>query len=160
MILFFNKLCRHWPIFPIRRQISIFGTAELNFRVRNGNGWTLCVRNTDCLPFCGKASFFKRLERKTKIKFCVSIDLFSRSVARQVSSALQSLTSVFGMGTGGPSALETLTRLRFSVIFCFDSKHSIKAKLIIGCRHCLFGAPSGIRTRDPLIKSQLLYQLS
>ena len=24
----------------------------------------------------------------------------------------------------------------------------------------LFGAPSGIRTRDPLIKSQLLYQLS
>ena len=71
-------------------------------------------------------------ERKTKIKFCVSIDLFSRPVARQVFSALQSLTSVFGMGTGGPSALETLT--------------------------C--GAPSGIRTRDPLIKSQLLYQLS
>jgi len=24
----------------------------------------------------------------------------------------------------------------------------------------LYGAPSGIRTRDPLIKSQLLYQLS
>ena len=73
-----------------------------------------------------------RLERKTKIKPCVSIDLSSRSVARQVFSALQSLTSVFGMGTGGPSALETLT----------------------------YGAPSGIRTRDPLIKSQLLYQLS
>ena len=50
-----------------------------------------------------------RLERKTKIKFCVSIDLSSRSVARQVFSALQSLTSVFGMGTGGPSAFETLT---------------------------------------------------
>ena len=48
-------------------------------------------------------------ERKTKIKFGVSIDLFSRPVARQVFSALQSLTSVFGMGTGGPSALETLT---------------------------------------------------
>ena len=63
---------------------------------------------------------------------CVSIDLFSRPVARQVFSALQSLTSVFGMGTGGPSALKVLT----------------------------IGAPSGIRTRDPLIKSQLLYQLS
>ena len=25
---------------------------------------------------------------------------------------------------------------------------------------CVFGAPSGTRTRDPLIKSQLLYQLS
>ena len=31
------------------------------------------------------------------------------SVARQVSSALVSLTSVFGMGTGGPSPLETPT---------------------------------------------------
>ena len=39
----------------------------------------------------------------------VGIDLFSRSVARQVFSALQSLTSVFGMGTGGPSALKTPT---------------------------------------------------
>ena len=40
---------------------------------------------------------------------CVGIDLFSRAVASQVSSALQSLTSVFGMGTGGPSPLKTLT---------------------------------------------------
>ena len=28
------------------------------------------------------------------------------------------------------------------------------------CGVFVFGAPSGIRTRDPLIKSQLLYQLS
>ena len=63
---------------------------------------------------------------------CVGYDLSFRSVSRQVFSALQSLTSVFGMGTGGPFALKTLT----------------------------YGAPSGIRTRDPLIKSQLLYQLS
>ena len=40
---------------------------------------------------------------------CVGIDLFSRPVARQVSSALVSLTSVFGMGTGGPSPLKTPT---------------------------------------------------
>ena len=46
-------LCQRWPIFPTRRQVSIFGTAELNFRVRNGNGWTLCVRNTDLsIPLC------------------------------------------------------------------------------------------------------------
>ena len=31
--------------------------------------------------------------------------LFSRAVASQVSSPLMSLTSVFGMGTGGPSSL-------------------------------------------------------
>ena len=35
---------------------------------------------------------------------CVGSYLFSRTVASQVSSARQSLTSVFGMGTGGPSA--------------------------------------------------------
>ena len=40
---------------------------------------------------------------------CVSTDLSFRPVARQVFSALQSLTSVFGMGTGGPSALEKPT---------------------------------------------------
>ena len=43
---------------------------------------------------------------------CVGYDLSSRLVAKQVFSALQSLTSVFGMGTGGPSALETLTLRR------------------------------------------------
>ena len=40
---------------------------------------------------------------------CVSIELSSRTVARKVFSPLQSLTSVFGMGTGGPSAFVTLT---------------------------------------------------
>ena len=39
----------------------------------------------------------------------VSIELSSRTVSRKVFSPLQSLTSVFGMGTGGPSAFVTLT---------------------------------------------------
>ena len=39
----------------------------------------------------------------------VGYDLFFRAVSSQVFSALQSLTSVFGMGTGGPFALRTLT---------------------------------------------------
>ena len=42
-----TRLCQRWPIFPARRHASIFGSAELNFRVRNGNGWTLCGKNTD-----------------------------------------------------------------------------------------------------------------
>ena len=75
--------------------------------------------------------------------FRVSIDLFSRAVASQVFSAQMSLTAVFGMGTGGPSSLMTLT---IYLHLCADI--------------FLYGAPSGIRTRDPLIKSQLLYQLS
>ena len=72
------------------------------------------------------------MKGKHKCFPCVGIELSSRAVASRVFSPLQSLTSVFGMGTGGPSAFLALT----------------------------FGAPSGIRTRDPLIKSQLLYQLS
>ena len=43
--------------------------------------------------------------------FCVSIDLSSRAVASQVFSAQMSLTAVFGMGTGGPSSLMTLTSM-------------------------------------------------
>ena len=39
-------LCRHRPIFPGRFQPSIFGTNELNYRVRNGNGCTLITINT------------------------------------------------------------------------------------------------------------------
>ena len=35
------------PIFPVRLQTSIFGRNELNFRVRNGNGWTLILINTN-----------------------------------------------------------------------------------------------------------------
>ena len=42
-----KNLCQHWSIFPVRRQTSIVDTAELNFCVRNGNRWTLCVWNTD-----------------------------------------------------------------------------------------------------------------
>ena len=40
-------LCWHLPIFPGRHQPSIFGTAELNFCVRDGNRCTLSVINTN-----------------------------------------------------------------------------------------------------------------
>ena len=36
------------PIFPGRLQPSIVGRSELNYRVRNGNGWTLTLINTNC----------------------------------------------------------------------------------------------------------------
>ena len=49
-----------------------------------------------------------RERRKTKImhikKENVGIALFSRAVASQVFSAPKSLTTVFGMGTGGTSS--------------------------------------------------------
>ena len=36
---------------PVRLQTSIFGAGELNFRVRDGNGWTLTAINTNLLSF-------------------------------------------------------------------------------------------------------------
>ena len=48
---------------------------------------------------------------------CVGISLFFRAVASQVSSAPLSLTSVFGMGTGGPSASSTPTILLYLKAF-------------------------------------------
>ena len=44
------------PIFPVRLQASIFGRSELNFRVRNGNGWTLALINTNYFPSKKKVS--------------------------------------------------------------------------------------------------------
>ena len=35
--------CQHRPIFPSSLPLSIVGTEQLNFRVRDGYGWTLFV---------------------------------------------------------------------------------------------------------------------
>ena len=45
----------------------------------------------------------RRNMKKNKQSRNVGDDLFSRAASSQVSSAQVSLTSVFGMGTGGPS---------------------------------------------------------
>ena len=175
-------LCWRKPIFPGRHQPSIFGAGELNFRVRDGNGWTLAAINTNCVccltgqlnynttlfqkmqaPICiflkkflekGKGHLAratsrgrKRLQKTinagpappspTKLgseapcatcparvtgppgtkkqpsywttALSVGENLFFRAVTSQVSSAPASLTSVFGMGTGGPSRQSTPT---------------------------------------------------
>ena len=102
---------------------------------------------------------------------CVGYELSSRLVSKQVLSPLQSLTSVFGMGTGGPFAFETLTLKQVLPRLLFDpfgslisspscDAASISPNIFAWLRQLAGGAPSGIRTRDPLIKSQLLYQLS
>ena len=40
------------PIFPGRLQPSIVGRSELNFRVRDGNGWTLALISTNYEVYC------------------------------------------------------------------------------------------------------------
>ena len=75
----------------------------------------------------------------------VGHDLFSRPVARRVSSALQSLTTVFGMGTGGPSALMTLTVFRFACVG-FDLSSRAVARRVLSALQSLttvFGMGTG-----------------
>ena len=48
-------------------------------------------------------------EQISLLSYRVGIELSSRAASSKVFSPLQSLTSVFGMGTGGPSAFVTPT---------------------------------------------------
>ena len=52
-----GETCQRRPIFPGSFPPSIFGTNELNFRVRNGNGWTLIVKDTD---YCIESGYGSR----------------------------------------------------------------------------------------------------
>ena len=66
-------LCRLWAIVPARLQASIVATAKLNFCVRNGNRWTLCVWITD---LCQRwaivpARLQASIVATAKLNFCV-----------------------------------------------------------------------------------------
>ena len=124
------------PIFPARLQASIFSAGELNFRVRDGNGWTLAAISTNLLSF-EKESKQRKLQRTF-----LSLPSFST-----VSYYIQFLTRCQGKNDGDP---------------CGNRTHvcGVRGRRLSRLTNGPFGAPSGIRTRDPLIKSQLLYQLS
>ena len=101
--------CRHRSIFPGRLQPSIFDANELNFRVRNGNGWNLIAINT------GSAYIFQK------------------------QSFLKSRYDPYGNRT---------------------HDYAVRGRRLSRLTNGPLDAPSGTRTRDPLIKSQLLYHLS
>ena len=109
------------PIFPVRLQTSIFGRSELNFRVRNGNGWTLALISTDF-------NIATDLRQKQTIWFSIS--------QRHWRSDL-----------GDPYRIRT------------DVK-GVRGLCLNHLTNGPFGTPSGTRTLDTLIKSQVLYQLS
>ena len=66
------------PIFPVRLQTSIFGASELNFRVRDGNGWTLTAINTNLLS-CEQESKQRKLSWTTTLRQCLLLPLLSYS---------------------------------------------------------------------------------
>ena len=69
--------------------------------------WLTVMRSTDW------AMEEYRAKHPFGCMLCVGISLSSRAVTSQVFSAPLSLTSVFGMGTGGPSASSTPTILLY-----------------------------------------------
>ena len=60
------------PIFPGRRQPSIVGRDELNYRVRNGNGWTLALISTN---LCHPVSPENKLYYTLFVLFCQEISI-------------------------------------------------------------------------------------
>ena len=67
----------------------------------------------------------QKAARNRGLLFSCRHSLFSRPVTRQVFSAIVSLTSVFGMGTGGPSRQSTPTiELRCAL----KTEHHVKVK--------------------------------
>ena len=72
------------PIFPGRLQPSIVGRSELNFRVRDGNGWTLALISTNLL-------FFEKKSKQKKLYLKLSSPY--RSFQQQVLYLLSILLS-------------------------------------------------------------------
>ena len=106
------------PIFPGRLQPSIVGRSELNFRVRDGNGWTLALINTN-YHYHSRSN---NLNCTSPFPVC----------QQEIGDPWESRTPVCG----------------------------VRGRRLDHLTNGPFGAPSGTRTQDPLIKSQLLYQLS
>ena len=129
------------PIFPARLQASIFGRSELNFRVRNGNGWTLALINTN-LIFCASGFAYSNFKPAQRLKFETRKQRWERAFVFTRKRAIHSLFS-----SGDPYGNRTHV--------C-----GVRGRRLNRLTNGPDGAPSGIRTRDPLIKSQLLYQLS
>ena len=105
------------PIFPDRLQSSIVGRSELNFRVRDGNGWTLALISTN---------YLNRIAA-TNIVYAIFHCCQEKS--------------------GDPYRIRT------------DVK-GVRGLCLNHLTNGPFGTPSGTRTLDTLIKSQVLYQLS
>ena len=120
-----SPMCRRRPIFPGRFHPSIVGARKLNYRVRNGNGWTLAAINTDYG--------------------------LSRGSPRGRGSRLKARRGGYA-ANGGEDGDPRENRTPVCGV-----RGRRLDRLTIGPGN---GAPSGTRTRDPLIKSQLLYQLS
>ncbi len=138
------SLCWHRAIFPVRRQTSIVATDELNFRVRNGNGWTLVVIDTNFGDPCGNRTHVWGVRGPR-------LNLLTNGPSSKSAS----------FPSFPPVAFGCRRKLRIIPLFLLSESNPL-CWASIRRRDMAFrpGTPSGTRTLDTLIKSQVLYQLS
>ena len=101
-------LCWRKPIFPGRHQPSIFGAGELNFRVRDGNGWTLAAINTNCVCcLSGQLNYNTTLFQKMQAPICIFLKKFLEKgkghLARATSRGRKRLQKTINAGPAPPS---------------------------------------------------------
>ena len=150
------------PIFPVRLQTSIFGRSKLNFRVRNGNGWTLALISTNLLSF-EKESKQRKLSPSTSGELVfLSLPSFSTAIILSNFQPLVKKNFPDSPPEGRSSNHKPAKHLFLSGDPYGNRTHvcGVRGRRLNRLTNGPCGAPSGIRTRDPLIKSQLLYQLS
>ena len=119
------------PIFPGSHPPSIVGVHELNFCVRDGNRWTLMTINTNSYGWV-YPSFMSNAEASNSFWILPQETVFVNPKFK---------------GFGDPYRIRT-------------DVNGVRGRCLNHLTNGPFGTPSGTRTRDPLIKSQLLYQLS
>ena len=156
------------PIFPGRLQPSIVGRSELNFRVRDGNGWTLALISTNCciatVLYSNKllSNCQARRAARPSILHCKILPQGEFTSPEELNpSRAPEKASLFW--DGDPYRIRTdVNGVRGRCLNhltngpCLASWGSIWA--VYPPRWV--GTPSGTRTLDTLIKSQVLYQLS
>ena len=128
-----RRLMLALSIFPGRCQPSIVDRNELNYRVRNGNGWTLILISTNYMS--------SSTARKQTILYCPSRLLSRHFLSGDPYRIRTDVNGVRGR------CLNHLTNGPYRKSPAIGSVIS-------------YGTPSGTRTLDTLIKSQVLYQLS
>ena len=91
----------------LRRNVKLWFLRQSGARIRLRIFRHELRRNIKCKRSASAASYYIKSRETYSVSLdCVGYELSSRAVASQVFSPLQRLTSVFGMGTGGPTALK------------------------------------------------------
>ena len=108
------------PVNSRKRAVNVT-VAGLSFvskanKKNHPNGWFLLLApQTGLEPVTPRLTAACSTDWAIKAKWkSVGVDLSSRAASSQVFSALLSLTTVFGMGTGGPSTSSTPTIYRYA----------------------------------------------